>query len=110
MTTLTDDGYVEFRFFRPQASKVFLAGDFNDWRIDQLSMVRQEEGHWFLRLHLPAGDHRFRYVADGLWYTDYAAFGVEPGRFGMDSVLRVPEPRLKVHPRRPAPARAAAAA
>jgi len=46
------------------------------------------------------------------WYTDYAAFGVEPGRFGMDSVLRVPEPRLKVRPQPqvPAPARAVAAA
>ncbi len=112
MTTLTDDGYVEFRFFRPGAAKVFLAGDFNDWRIDQLSMVRQEDGHWLLRLPLPAGDHRFRYVADGLWYTDYAAFGVEPGRFGMDSVLLVPEPRLKLHPQPqiPAPARAVAAA
>ncbi len=96
MTTISTDGYTEFRFYRPGVSNVFLAGDFNGWRHDHLQMVRQDDGYWVLRLVLPAGDHRFRYVADGLWYTDYAAFGVEPGRFGMNSVLRVPYRRLRL--------------
>lgn len=110
MTSITDDGYAEFRFFRPGASNVFLVGDFNDWRTDQLRMVPQDSGYWALRLHLPAGDHKFRYVADGLWYTDFASFGVHPGRFGMDSLLRIPARRLKLAPAATtdAPARAAA--
>lgn len=102
MTIITDDDYVQFSFFRPGASKVFLTGDFNDWRVDQLPMVRQEDGHWLLRLRLQAGDYKFRYVADGLWYTDFAAFGVEPGRFGMDSIVRVTPRRLRVQPSQPA--------
>lgn len=90
MVTIRDDGFAEFNFFRPRASDVFLVGDFNSWRGDQLRMVRQDDGSWTLRLGLPAGEYRFRYLADGAWFTDFAAFGVEPTRFGLDSILRVP--------------------
>ncbi|MFP3937982.1 MAG: hypothetical protein ACLFVW_06535 [Phycisphaerae bacterium] len=80
---------VEFKFFRPDADEVHLAGDFNGWRVGELPMQPTEDGHWLARMRLPAGDFRFRYCADGQWYTDYAAFGLEPGRFGLDSIVRV---------------------
>ena len=89
VVTIRPDGYAEFKFFRPEAQHVFLTGDFNDWRTSQLRMVRQEDGYWVLRMVLPVGDHKFRYVSDGVWFTDYAAFGIEPGRFGLDSVVRM---------------------
>ena len=89
MVTVKDD-WVEFCFFRPSAAKVHLAGDFNDWRIGDLRMVCSEEGYWTARMKLPPGEFRFRYCADGEWFADYAAFGVEPGRFGLDSIVRVP--------------------
>ena len=87
---------VQFSFFRPGAQAVHLVGDFNDWRTDQLPMRRDASGYWSCRLRLPAGIYKFRYLADGVWYTDYAAFGVEPGQFGMDSVLNVrpSQPRM----------------
>ena len=97
MVTVTDD-WVEFRFFRPNASKVHIAGDFNHWQADELAMVRSADGYWHAMMKLPAGEFRFRYCADGEWFTDYAAFGVEPGRFGLDSVLRVPHVPLKLQP------------
>lgn len=84
------DQFVEFRFFRPQATQVHLTGDFNGWREDELPMRRTHDGYWVAQMRLPAGEFRFRYCADGEWFTDFAAFGVEPGRFGLDSVLRVP--------------------
>jgi 1,4-alpha-glucan branching enzyme len=96
VVTIIDEGYTEFRFFRPKAANVFVVGDFNGWRSDQLRMVRAHDGYWVLKLRLPAGEYRFRYVADSVWYTDFAAFGVEPGRFGMNSLLRVPEPALRL--------------
>ncbi len=88
--------WAEFSFFRPQAIQVFLAGDFNDWREGELKMVLGEDGYWTARMHLPTGEFKFRYCADGQWYADYAAFGVEPGRFGLDSVVRVIGRTLKV--------------
>jgi len=88
--------WVEFRFYRPGASQVHLVGDFNHWRHRQLSMEPDGKGYWVARLKLPVGEFKFRYHADGAWFTDYAAFGVEPGLFGMDSVVRVPQQTLRL--------------
>ncbi len=111
MVNIGEDGCAEFRFFRPNVGNVFLAGDFNGWRTDQLRMVRDAAGYWLLKVWLPPGDYKFRYVADGYWYTDFAAFGVEPGRFGLDSLLHVPQQalRLRVAPQERQAGRAAAA-
>lgn len=79
----------EFIFFRPQATQVHLVGDFNHWHSYQVPMIRMDDGHWVARLSLPEGTYKFRYCADGEWFTDYAAFGVEFGPFGPDSLLRV---------------------
>ncbi len=98
--------WVEFRFYRPEATAVHLAGDFNDWR-DDLLMSRTPEGYWQAKLRLPAGEFRFRYCADGEWFTDYAAFGLEPGRFGMDSVVRVEPQPIRLAPRESADTAAA---
>ena len=88
MVTVTDN-WAEFHFYRPGANKVHLAGDFNEWHVGELPMIRTDEGYWMVRMRLPSGDFKFRYCADGEWFVDYAAFGVEPGRFGLDSVVRV---------------------
>ena len=96
MVTLQENGWAEFRFFRPAAARVFVSGDFNGWRPDQLGMTRQDDGWWALSLPLPAGNYRFRYLADGQWYTDFAAFGVEPGRFGLNSILHVHKPAAPI--------------
>ena len=95
VVTLKGD-VVEFLFFRPQAERVHLAGDFNDWREGELSMQRRGDGYWLARMRLPIGEFRIKYCADGQWFTDFAAFGVEPGQFGLDSVVRVPAQPLKV--------------
>ena len=42
-----------------------------------------------------AGDEE-QGVAEVEDFTDFAAFGVEPGRFGMDSIVRVPQPTLRI--------------
>ncbi len=90
MTSLAKDATVEFRFFRPQAGEVTLAGDFSgDWS-QRLTMRRDANGWWTLRLTLRGGEYRFRYVADGEWYTDFASNGVEVNKLGWNSVLVVP--------------------
>lgn len=80
----------EFYFYRPGARTVFLVGDFNGWRQQELPMVADRHGYWRTQLHLPPGEYKFRYLADGRWYTDYAAFGVKEGAYGLDSILWVP--------------------
>ena len=54
-----------------------------------------------LMMRLPPGTYEFRYLAGGVWHTDYAAFGVSSSPFGgQNSVLRVP--KVKRPARQPA--------
>ena len=91
MTSMTADGSVEFRFYRAEASEVLVAGDFTRWQSGAIPMRRDANGWWVLSLELPAGEHHFRYLADGVWYTDFAANGVEFAKKTWNSVLVVPE-------------------
>jgi 1,4-alpha-glucan branching enzyme len=91
MTSLTSGGSVEFRFYRSQAKHVFVAGDFNRWSKSATPMIPDADGWWVAKLPLPAGEYRFRYVADGHWYTDFASHGVERSQLGWNSVLVVPK-------------------
>jgi 1,4-alpha-glucan branching enzyme len=95
MTRLTDDGRVEFRFFRPDARDVRIAGDFNGWDRGSMSMESEGNGWWKATAEIEGGDHRFRYYADGQWYTDYAANGVEQNKLGWNSILTVPSARKR---------------
>ncbi|MDY6913869.1 MAG: glycogen-binding domain-containing protein [Planctomycetota bacterium] len=88
--------WVDFSFFRPQAKNVRLTGGFNGCQEGELRMTRDSDGYWRLRLRLPAGKFKFRYCADGEWFADYASFGVEQGRFGLNSIVRVEAPPLGV--------------
>jgi 1,4-alpha-glucan branching enzyme len=78
-----DDGTVEFAYFRPGASHIALAGDFNQWNIQTHAMERDDRGWWRLELELPDGEYRFKYVVDGhIWEADFAAYGVEMTEMG----------------------------
>lgn len=90
--------WVVFSFYRPGAKNVCVAGDFNGWRTGDIGMFSVGDGNWVARVRLPAGEYRFRYCADGEWFTDYAACGLEPGRFGMDSLVCVPHRSFKIGP------------
>lgn len=92
MVSIRDDGRVEFKFYRPGASDVRIAGDFDNWT-GSLVMRNAGRGWWVFDAELPPGEYRFRYRTDaGEWHTDFAAFGVEPGKPGQwNSVLIVPE-------------------
>lgn len=90
MTSVRTDGVVEFRFYRPGVNSVSIAGDFNEWSRDQLLMQGDEEGWWSASAQLPPGEYRFRYCADGAWFTDFAAHGVEYEEQRWNSVLLVP--------------------
>jgi 1,4-alpha-glucan branching enzyme len=90
MTELGKDGIVRFSFYRPGVSGVSIATDVADWE-PQHSMHSNGNGWWSATLALSGGEYRFRYVADGEWYTDFASNGVEHRKGGgWDSVLVVP--------------------
>jgi 1,4-alpha-glucan branching enzyme len=90
MTSLTQQGCVEFRFFRPEASSVRVLGDFNGWNGTGVKLEPAGDGWWSAAVCFNPGKYRFRYLADGVWYTDFAANGIEMSKYGYNSILLVP--------------------
>ena len=91
MTSVRSNGEVEFRFFRAGASDVQVCGDFTGWQESSIPMAHEGNGWWTARVTLEPGEYRFRYVADGEWFTDFASHGVELSKQVWNSVLLVHE-------------------
>jgi hypothetical protein len=53
------------------AREVFLAGSFNDWNDRELRMERSEGG-WTTAYVVPAGNHLYKLIVDGVWTVDPA--------------------------------------
>lgn len=68
------------------AEQVILAGSFNDWNENKTRMKKTEKG-WKLTLQLPGGKHYYKFIVDGVWYTDPSNPLVEDdGRGNVNSV------------------------
>jgi 1,4-alpha-glucan branching enzyme len=58
---------VTFEIEAPKASKVLIAGTFNNWR--ETALTRDKSGKWTTKVALPPGTHQYRYMVDGNWVT-----------------------------------------
>lgn len=74
----------------PDARKVFIAGEFNNWRIDEESKMENENGVWTKNISLAPGKYRYRFVVDNDWIEDPTNPTKEMNPYGqMDSLLKV---------------------
>ena len=74
----------------PDAQSVYVAGDFNDWKVDDKSMMQQEDGTWKLKVNLVPGRYRYRFVKDGEWIEDPSNTNRTMNPYGqMDSLIEV---------------------
>lgn len=76
-------GY-NFRFYLNgyrNAKKVFLAGSFNGWNGQQLSMVSTADG-WVLYMYLREGTHAYKFIVDQQWILDPGNKVVRPDGTG----------------------------
>ena len=53
------------------ATRVMLAGTFNNWNPNALSMQHSETG-WWAEVPLIGGKHHYKFIVDGNWMTDPA--------------------------------------
>ena len=72
---------VRFVLAAPEASRVSVAGTFNQWDAAATPLVRSDDaGVWSATLSLPAGEHQYAFVVDGQrWVPDPAAPAVDDG-------------------------------
>jgi len=74
----------------PDAKEVFIAGEFNNWKLDENSRMEQTNGCWIKRLNLNSGKYRYRFVIDGNWSEDPANPLTQLNNYGtLDSLLEV---------------------
>jgi chromosome partitioning protein len=74
----------------PDAREVFVAGEFNDWKLDDNSRMEKSNGCWTKRLNLNNGKYRYRFVIDGNWSEDPANPLTQLNTYGtLDSLLEV---------------------
>jgi len=67
---------VNFFCFAPEARRVAVVGDFNEWRADAHPMQRQPDGGWVLQVPLHHGHHLYQFLVDGTPALDPRAQGV----------------------------------
>lgn len=74
----------------PEAKEVYLAGEFNNWKLDEHSRMEQANGCWTKHLNLNSGKYRYRFVIDGNWISDPGNPLTQLNPYGaMDSLLEV---------------------
>jgi len=80
---------VRFVLVAPDAKQVSLAGTFNQWDPQATPLVRAgATGVWTATLTLPAGQHQYAFVVDGVrWVPDPGAPAVDDGFGRRNSVL-----------------------
>lgn len=88
-------GHVRVVFELPSclwADRIFLSGDFNNWRAEEIQLRQDRNGVWRTMLDLPVGRHyEFRYLIDGEWRTDFHADGQADNSFGSQNSLVIAE-------------------
>jgi chromosome partitioning protein len=81
---------VDLTLKAPDAQSVYVAGDFNNWKTDDTTMMQKVDGTWKLKVSLPAGRYRYRFVKDGEWIEDPSNANHALNPYGqMDSLIEV---------------------
>lgn len=83
--------FVRFVLYAPGASRVAVAGTFNQWDQRAAPLVPAgTNGVWTTTLALPVGQHQYAFVVDGRrWIADPAAPAVDDGFGRRNSVVAV---------------------
>jgi 1,4-alpha-glucan branching enzyme len=68
--------HIDFFCQAPDAKRVCLVGDFNDWKADANPMQRMPDGYWMANLELTHGHHRYLFLVDDRPVLDPKACGI----------------------------------
>jgi len=80
-----------FIFYAPEANRVQIAGNFNNWtKRDDYNMERHEDGIWSKEIILAPGVYQYKFLVDDEWMEDQNNPQVVEDPFGgRNSVLHV---------------------
>jgi 1,4-alpha-glucan branching enzyme len=61
---------VTFFLDAPDAQRVILMGDFNQWNEKTHPMKKESDGSWKKIIMIPPGRYEYRFLVDGEWWND----------------------------------------
>ncbi len=76
------DKTIEFKFYAPQAKKVYVGGDFNNWKPEKTPLKKDKSGNWSTEVKIKPGRYQYRYLVDGLWQNAQEPVECIPNAFG----------------------------
>lgn len=93
-TAVAKDHEVSFAYSAPEAERVAVAGEFNQWHPDVAPMRKDLDGVWRVTLRLAPGTYEYKFVVNGeSWVDDPVNPRRVPNAQGsMNSVVEVPRP------------------
>ena len=86
------DEKIIFTYHDDSAETVHLAGDFNDWRENEIELKKSAEGVWIAEIpHLPKGEYLYKFIVNRRFWTEDTSNGMkrEDGFGGFNSILIV---------------------
>jgi len=90
MTEINQKKRITFQIYAPEASEVYLAGNFNDWDSTARPLKQQKNGKWKTTVTLEAGIYEYRYIVDGEWHNSPQCEERRGNEFGSENcILRV---------------------
>lgn len=69
-TSKTKKGRVSFKLEAPDAQKVSLMGDFNNWNPKTHVMKKDKKGMWSKTILIAPGRYEYKFFVDGEWWND----------------------------------------
>jgi 1,4-alpha-glucan branching enzyme len=78
---------VRIDYSGPEARRVCIAGNFNNWQPQASPMIALGAGHWAKELTLAPGVYEYRFVVDGNWVSDPRAKDSVPNPYGSTNAL-----------------------
>jgi 1,4-alpha-glucan branching enzyme len=91
MKTKTKKGKVKkvnFSLLAPQAERVLIAGEFNNWNTMSHPMEKDKKGVWKISLDLEPGMYQYRFFVDGEWQSDPSCSDCVENPFGSLNCVR----------------------
>jgi len=83
-------GKTTFQIALPEATSVFLVGDFNNWDNSATPLKKNRAGIWKTQMALSPGEYEFLYFVDGQhWIPDDEAPQINNPFGGQNSVTNI---------------------
>ena len=87
MAIMTKPKTAEFKLYAPQAKKVSIAGNFNNWDAKALPAKKDTKGNWTAKVSLKPGKYEYKFVVDGSWQMDPCCMSRVGNSFGSQNCL-----------------------